>query len=155
MRLGAKMPMKIRVKFYKLAGLKIGSSTRITSGFYIDEPKRCHIGSNCFINHFCHIHNGAGENAQVAIDDNVFIGPDVKFICATHEIGDKCQRAGETTYAPIKIEKGAWIGAGAIILPGVTVAQGEIIGAGAVVIKDTKANSLYAGVPAKYIKNYK
>jgi len=55
--------------------------------------------------------------------------------------------------AKIVIKKNAWIGAGAIILPGVTVGENAIVAAGAVVNKDVADNTIVAGVPAKKIKN--
>jgi acetyltransferase-like isoleucine patch superfamily enzyme len=57
--------------------------------------------------------------------------------------------------AKIVIKKNAWIGAGAIILPGVTVGKNAIVAAGAVVNKDVADNTIVAGVPAKKIKKIK
>jgi acetyltransferase-like isoleucine patch superfamily enzyme len=54
---------------------------------------------------------------------------------------------------PIVIKRNAWIGAGAIILPGVTVGENSVVAAGATVAKDVPANSVAAGIPAKVIKN--
>lgn len=53
----------------------------------------------------------------------------------------------------IVIKKNAWIGAGAIILPGVTVGENAIVAAGAVVNKDVADNTIVGGIPAQYIKN--
>ncbi len=53
---------------------------------------------------------------------------------------------------PIHIRKNAWIGAGATILPGVTIGENAVVAAGAVVSKDVPANSIVGGVPAKIIK---
>ena len=135
--------------------MKIGAQTRITSGFYFDEPKRIIIGNNSYINHQVHFHNAVDDQARVIIGDNVFFGPEVKIICASHEIGNKSKRAGKSTYMPVTIEDGAWICANVIILPGVKIARGCVIGAGAVVTKSTKPNGLYVGIPAKRAKDYK
>lgn len=70
----------------------------------------------------------------------------------THKIANSNRRAGESQFLPINIGDGCWIGAGSTILGGVTIGKGTIIGAGSVVNKDCEANSLYAGVPAKFIK---
>jgi galactoside O-acetyltransferase len=56
-----------------------------------------------------------------------------------------------TDDAPIEIEDDVWIGAGAIVLPGVTVGRGAVIGAGAVVTRSVEALSIVAGVPAREI----
>ena len=60
---------------------------------------------------------------------------------------------GWNIYArPVKIEDGAWIGGGAIILPGVTIGRNAVIGAGAVVTKDIPANAVAVGSPARVIR---
>lgn len=56
------------------------------------------------------------------------------------------------TAAPIRVERGAWIGAHATILAGVTIGENAVVAAGAVVTKDVPANSIAAGVPARVIK---
>lgn len=58
-------------------------------------------------------------------------------------------------FAPVVIRKGAWIGAGCLILPGVTIGKHAVVGAGSVVIKDVPSKTLYAGNPAKKIKDIK
>lgn len=75
-------------------------------------------------------------------------------ICTTtHYIGDENKRAGNSLRKPITIGRGCWIGTRSIILPGVTIGDGCIIAAGSVVNKDCEPNGLYAGCPAKRIKN--
>jgi len=62
-------------------------------------------------------------------------------------------RAANLETAPIVLQDGAWIGAGATILPGVTVGSGSIVAAGAVVTKDVLPNTLVGGVPARHIRD--
>ena len=68
-------------------------------------------------------------------------------------MGTESQRAGKHIYHDIVVEDGAWIGASCTILPNVTIANGCVIAAGSVVTKSTEPNGLYAGVPAKRIKD--
>ncbi len=89
---------------------------------------------------------------KIKIRKNVFLGPDVKLCCVSHEIGSEELRAGNAKSGDIIIEDGSWIGIGAIILPGVTIGKGSIIAAGAVVTKDVEENTIVGGVPAKVIK---
>jgi acetyltransferase-like isoleucine patch superfamily enzyme len=79
----------------------------------------------------------------------VAVGPGVYFITGTHRIGSHTQRAGPVIAAPIRVGDGVWIGARAILLPGVTVGAGAIVAAGAVVTRDVPADTLVAGVPAQ------
>lgn len=89
----------------------------------------------------------------VTIGRNVYIGPDVKFVCFTHEIGNSGKRAGNTLCGNIIVGDGTWIGCNCTILPDVTIGRGCVIGAGALVNKDCKDNCIYAGVPARKIRN--
>ena len=92
------------------------------------------------------------NHAAVAVGERAHIAPGVYLGTSTHEPGDSTQRAGRVTSSPITIGAGAWIGARAIILPGVNIGPGAVIAAGAVVTKDCGADTLYAGVPARSVK---
>lgn len=153
MSVGSILPIKLRLSLYRAAGMIIGSNTRITQGFYVDRPEGVEIGNHCFLNHFCHMHNGADDETRIILGNDVFIGPEVNFICASHDIGSEEMRAGKDTYGSIIVENGVWIGADVTILPGVRIARGGVIGAGAVVTKSTEPNGLYLGVPAKRIRD--
>ena len=153
MIIGDSVPISLRIKCYKLAGMKIGSNPDISFGFYVDRPEGVVIGNNCFLNHFVHLHNGNDKSATIVFGNDVYIGPEARFICASHEIGDEKKRAGRNKYGSIIVEDGVWIGASATILPGITIARGVIIGAGAVVTKSTEPNGLYLGVPAKRVRD--
>lgn len=92
------------------------------------------------------------EDVTIAIGERCDIGPEVKFIPGTHIIGDRQRRAGTGYALDITIEDGCWIGAGTIILGGVTIGSGVVVAAGSVVNKSIPANHLAAGVPAKIKK---
>lgn len=150
---GNLLPMKMRISMYRMAGMRIGQGTKITKGLYVDRPDGIIIGDNCFVNHFVHLHNGALPTATITFGNNVFIGPEVKFFCASHEIGTEKQRAGRNLYDSIIVEDGVWIGANSTIFPGVRIAMGGVIGACSTVVKSTKKNKLYYGSPAKEVRD--
>ncbi|WP_367316728.1 DapH/DapD/GlmU-related protein [Agreia sp. PsM10] len=77
----------------------------------------------------------------------------MRLITSSHGLGPSERRAGPSESKPLSIGPGCWIGSGAVILPGVTVAPGCIVGAGAVVSRDTRPDGLYAGIPARRIKD--
>lgn len=120
---------------------KIGTFVEIQSGVRIG--KRCKISSHSFL---C---------SGVVIEDMVFVGHGVmftndKYPKATNEQGE-LKTVTDYDMATTKVEKGASIGSGAVILPGVTIGQFAMVGAGAVVTRDVPARAVVAGNPAKII----
>ena len=87
------------------------------------------------------------------IGRNVSIGPFVQLVTDSHELANVNRRAGRTFYDPIVVGDGAWIGAGSIILGGVRIGRGAVIGAGSVVTRDVEPDTLYAGTPARKIRD--
>lgn len=108
------------------------------------------IGSNCSVNAFTIIHGAGG----VEIGDNVAIAPQCMIVSQNHNYADPDLPIIKQPNINKKITicNDVWIGSGAKILAGVTIAEGCVIGSNAVVTKDTQAFGVYAGVPAKLIK---
>jgi acetyltransferase-like isoleucine patch superfamily enzyme len=95
-------------------------------------------------------------SADVNIGGQVAIGPNCTIYTHDHNYKEPNLKApwmGSPITQSIHIETGAWIGANVTILPGVTIGQNAIVAAGSVVTKSVNGNALYAGVPAKLIKN--
>lgn len=78
---------------------------------------------------------------------------DVMFCTSTHAPRDASRRAGELRLLPIKVGDGCWIVACAIVLPGVTIGRGVVVASGAIVNRDCAANGLYAGIPARRVRD--
>lgn len=112
------------------------------------KPDALTVGPGSFINDGCYIDAG-----RVSLGANVFLGPRTMLITGNHGIGPATRRAADGEHSFITIGDGSWLGAGVIVLPGVSIAPGCVIGAGAVVTKDCDANGLYAGVPARRVKD--
>lgn len=124
-----------QVNLYKC---KIGRNCKIDAYVYIEEGVV--IGDNCKIRPFVFIPTG------VTIEDDVFIAPGVIFT------NDKYPKVrGEWKLMPIRVKKGASIGSGVVILPGVTIGENALIGAGAIVTKDVPDNAIVAGNPARLL----
>ncbi len=86
----------------------------------------------------------------IKLEDNVLIGPGASLITVNHDPDPDNRR--ELLVSSIHVLQNAWIGARAIVLPGVTIGRNSIVGAGAVVTKDVPDNTVVAGVPAKEIR---
>lgn len=80
------------------------------------------------------------------------MGPEVAFICASHELGAADKRAGKNKYGSIVVEDWVWIGARVTVLPNVIISRGSVIGAGSIVTKSTESDTMYYGVPARKIR---
>ena len=141
--------VRLRRALLRAAGVRIGRATTIWGRIEIagtaSGPPGLVIGEGCGINAGCRFDLAA----PVTIGDRVSIGHEVAFVTGSHEIGDHERRAGALTRGPIRVGDGAWIGARATVLPGVTIGEGAIVAAGAVVVDDVAPDSVVAGVPAR------
>ena len=127
------MPLsKLRIALFRMCGYTIG--------------KDVFIGEDLIISDNLHDKN-------VFIGDRASFGPRVTLITSSGPNLSRIEPYVKVVNGGrIRIENDAWIGAGAIILPNVTVGEGAVVGAGAVVIKDVPPYTVVAGVPAKVIK---
>jgi maltose O-acetyltransferase len=141
------LPISARRSLLRLAGVQVGAQVTGLKqcGF---ETKQVSIGDGCFVNAGCWF-EGAG---RIDIGRNVFLGPQVMIITSVHEIDQGGQVARMPVASEVRIGDRCWLGARAMILPGVTVGEGTIIGAGAVVNKDCEPGAVYAGVPARRVR---
>ncbi len=88
----------------------------------------------------------------VSIGEGVLIGPEVLMVTSTHERAVDGAVRADSPYHPVHIGNRCWIGARAIILPGVTIGDDVTVAAGAVVVSDIGPGGLYGGVPARRLK---
>jgi acetyltransferase-like isoleucine patch superfamily enzyme len=121
----------IRVKILKRLGARISGDVFISQDLFILD---------------------AGKTDLLTIDRNVAIGPRVVLLLHSDPFPSPLASVYPEKNAVIHISEGAWIGAGAIILPGVTVGECSVVAAGSVVTKDVPAYTVVGGVPAKELK---
>ncbi|WP_255607577.1 sugar O-acetyltransferase [Pedobacter polysacchareus] len=138
---------QIRQCLSKILGSDVEESTTVFIPFYTNFGRFTKIGKNVFINHACSFLDMGG----ITIEDEVLIGPRVNLVTEHHPLEPTDRRALVTK--PILIKRNAWIGAGATILPGVTIGENSVVAAGAVVSKDVPDHVVVAGIPAKIIKS--
>lgn len=111
--------------------------------FYTDHGLHLELGERVFVNQGCTFLDYAG----IRLGARVMVGPRATFITSGHPV-DPADRRLHLTGAPIVVEEGAWIGAGATVLPGVTIGRDAVVAAGAVVADDVPASSLVTGPKA-------
>lgn len=143
---------RLRVYLLRLAGFQIGRGTVMWGAPIITGSgnlyPRLQVGCDCWFNLGCFLNLGAA----IQIGDRVALGHQVMILTDTHAIGDQQRRAGALEAYPVQIEDGAWIGARAILLPGVTIGAGAVVAAGAVVTKAVAPHTLVGGTPARPIR---
>jgi acetyltransferase-like isoleucine patch superfamily enzyme len=139
-------PDVIRNLLSQITGSAIHESTAVFTPLYINYGRNTQIGKGVFINFDCVFLDLGG----ITIEDDVLIAPRVSLLSEGHPISPEKRHA--LVPNPIHIKKNAWIGAGATILPGVSIGVNSIVAAGAVVSKDVPDNTIVGGIPAKVIK---
>lgn len=139
-------PKFLRRYIYLTFGMKIQSKNINPKAYF--SGSNIAVGRDCYVGYMVFF-DGIGG---IIIEDCCNIAMKCTFVTSTHCIGASNRRAGDNQTKMIKVGRGSWIGANSTILPGVTIGEGCIIGAGSVVVGNCDSNSLYAGVPAKKIK---
>ncbi len=124
-------------------------------GSYIELPMRAnwggahlHLGSHVYINSNLTM----VDDGHIYIGDYVMIGPNVTLCTANHPIDAELRRRGLQYNKDVRIGENAWIGAGVVIVPGVSVGRNAVIGAGSVVTKDIPDGVVAAGNPCRILR---
>jgi acetyltransferase-like isoleucine patch superfamily enzyme len=141
------VPRPLRLLLYRAAGHSI-QTANILDHCVIAGRARLTIGAGTFVNRRCFF----DLLAPVTIGRDCQIAQDVMFCTATHELtaeGFARRPHGKA----VQVGDRCWIGARATVLPGVQIGDGCVVGAGAVVAKDCAPGGVYAGVPARRIRD--
>ena len=126
------------------------------------------VGENCYVepplhaNWGCHTHFGNNvyanfnltlvDDTDIYVGDSVLFGPNVVDAVAGHPEDPELRRKVAQFNLPVHIGNNVWIGAGAIILPGIAIGDNSVIGAGSVVTKDVPANVVAVGNPCRVLR---
>ncbi len=141
----------VRTGCYRLVVRHMGRMVRISRGAKFTCPRNLTIGDHVFMNVGCLLHAEGG----LTIGDDTEIGP-YTVVWTTNHVFDDTEsliRVQGEVQAPVVIEGDVWIGASAIVLPGVTIGTGAVVGAGSVVTKDVPAYAVVVGNPARQISS--
>ncbi len=139
---------KLREEIVRKVFAEVGENCYIEPPFYANWGCNIHVGNNFYANFSL----TAVDDTDIYIGDNVMIAPNVTIATAGHPI---CPELREKVYQfnlPVHIGNCVWIGAGAVITPGVTIGDNSVIGAGSVVTKDVPANVVAVGNPCRVLR---
>jgi maltose O-acetyltransferase len=140
------------VTIYDIKKIKIGQFFRVCPDVKLctEGKGSIIIGDNFFANYNTFIYS---RNNVITIGNDCLIGPDVLIINNNHAMkSGQLIREQECITAAIIIGNDVWIGAKAVILPGVTIGDGAVIAAGSIVNKNVDKNTVVGGIPARLIK---
>jgi len=122
---------------------------------YIEPPLRSNFGGH-------HVHLGRNvyanfnltlvDDTHIYIGDYTMIGPNVTIATAGHPVLPELREKGYQYNMPVRIGRNCWLGAGVIVLPGVTIGDNTVIGAGSVVTRDIPANVVAVGNPCRVMR---
>lgn len=125
----------------------MGEGSRVNTPLSGVRFNKVKIGKNVVIMPGCLMMSAGG----ITIEDEAMIAANVQLISNNHDLDNR----SIITCRPIRICCRAWIGAGATILPGVTVGENSVVGAGSVVTHDVEPNTVVAGNPARLMRQLK
>ena len=127
----------------------------IGDGCYIEPPLHANFGGR-------HVHFGSRvyanfnltlvDDTHIYVGDATMLGPNVTLATAGHPILPALRTQGYQYNAPVRIGCNCWLGAGVVVLPGVTIGDNTVVGAGSVVTKDLPANVVAAGNPCRVLR---
>lgn len=127
----------------------------IGEGCYVEPPfhanfggAHCHFGKYVYAN----FNLTMVDDTHIYVGDYTMFGPNVTVASAGHPILPELRKKAYQYNFPVKIGRNCWIGAGAVIVPGVTIGDNVVIGAGSVVTKDIPSNTVAVGNPCKVMR---
>jgi maltose O-acetyltransferase len=126
----------------------LGEGAEIVPPFACDYGTNITIGENAFVN----FNAVFLDCAAITIGDRAQLGPAVQLLAADHPLDPEARQQGLENAKPIMIGADAWLGGGAIVLPGVTIGENSVIGAGSVVTKSVPPNVVATGNPCRVIR---
>lgn len=115
---------------------------------YVKYPWLIHMGDDIAVNRGVEFYPDLGSHSGITIGSDAYLAPHARFHASGHDLEDLTRHVG----GPIIVGTGCWIGAGALVLPGITIGDDVVIGAGSVVTDDIPDGSIAVGAPAKVIR---
>ncbi len=137
-----------RRELLKVLLAEVGENCYIEPPLHANWGRNTHLGSNVYAN----FNLTLVDDTDVYIGNSVMIGPNVTIATAGHPIDPELRRKVAQFNIPVRIGNNVWIGAGAVILPGITIGDDSVIGAGSIVTKDIPAGVVAVGNPCRVLR---
>ena len=140
--------MEKRTEILKKLLAEVGKDCYVEPPLHANWGRYTHFGNNVYANFYLTL----VDDPDIFIGDNVMIGPNVTIATAGHPINPELRLKAAQFNIPVYIGNNVWIGAGAIILPGIKIGENSVIGAGSVVTKNIPDNVVALGNPCKVLR---
>ena len=140
--------MEKRQKLLKELLAEVGENCYVEPPLHANWAKHTHVGSNVYAN----FNLTLVDDTDIYVGDSVMFGPNVTLATAGHPIDPDLRRKVAQFNLPVRIGNNVWIGAGAVVLPGVTIGDDSVIGAGSIVTKDIPAGVVAVGNPCRVLR---
>ena len=137
-----------RRELLKVLLAEVGENCYIEPPLHANWGRNTHLGSNVYAN----FNLTLVDDTDIYIGDSVMIGPNVTIATAGHPVDPELRRKVAQFNIPVRIGNNVWIGAGAVILPGITIGDDIVIGAGSIVTKDIPAGVVAVGNPCRVLR---
>ena len=139
---------RLREDIIRKVFAEVGENCYIEPPFHANWGCNMHVGRNFYAN----FNLTVVDDADITIGDSVMIAPNVTLVTGTHPVCPELREMAYQYNLPVRIGSRVWIGAGAIILPGVAIGDDSVIGAGSVVTRDIPAGVVAVGNPCRVLR---
>ena len=140
--------MPKRMALLKEILAEVGENCYVEPPLHANWGINTHFGNNVYAN----FNLTLVDDCDIYVGDSVMFGPNETVAVAGHPIDPGLRRKVAQFNIPVRIGNNVWIGAGAVILPGVTIGDNSVIGAGSIVTKDIPANVVAVGNPCRVLR---
>ena len=140
--------MELRMKLLRELLAEVGENCYVEPPLHANWGCNTHFGNNVYAN----FNLTLVDDTDIYVGDSVMFGPNVTVATAGHPVEPELRRKVAQFNIPVHIGSNVWIGAGAVILPGVHIGDNTVIGAGSIVTKDIPANVVALGNPCRVLR---
>ena len=141
------LPLTVRRNLLRAGGVRLGPLVTGLERCWF-ESGQVTVEAGAYVNAGCWFEG----HGRIVIGRDCLLGPEVMILTSTHAFGPDGEVARESSFRDVSIGERCWLGARAMVLPGVSIGAGTVVAAGAVVTRDCEAGARYAGVPARRLR---